>query len=184
MRLTNCSGHIRSPARGGASSSRDSMPWPSSTGWRAAIAGEQGPVGLRWYRALPLDAAVVLPGGRTVGVVRAGTDRRSDGVCQAAVEAARIAAHEWGTGARLRRDAPAPLDQAARRRAISFPGRPGEGRRRDRTGRPGLEAALDRGRHRPSAHALAHREGRFASGGEETLKGLHARGHRGRRTRG
>ena len=38
----------------------------------AAIAGEQGPVGLRWYRALPLDAAIVLPGGRTVGVVRQG----------------------------------------------------------------------------------------------------------------
>ena len=38
----------------------------------AAIAGEEGPVGLRWYRALPLDAAITLPGGRTVGVVRQG----------------------------------------------------------------------------------------------------------------
>ena len=38
----------------------------------AAIAGKEGPVGLRWYRALPLDAAITLPGGRTVGVVRQG----------------------------------------------------------------------------------------------------------------
>ncbi len=41
-------------------------------GLAAAMAGEEGPVGLRWYRALPLDAAIVLPGGRTVGVVRQG----------------------------------------------------------------------------------------------------------------
>ena len=38
----------------------------------AAIAGEEGPVGLRWYRALPLDAAITLPGDRMVGVVRQG----------------------------------------------------------------------------------------------------------------
>lgn len=38
----------------------------------AAMAGEEGPVGLRWYRALPLDAAITLPGDRTVGVVRQG----------------------------------------------------------------------------------------------------------------
>ena len=38
----------------------------------AAMAGEGGPVGLRWYRALPLDAAITLPGNRTVGVVRQG----------------------------------------------------------------------------------------------------------------
>ena len=38
----------------------------------AAMAGEEGPVGLRWYRALPLDAAIMLPGDRTVGVVRQG----------------------------------------------------------------------------------------------------------------
>lgn len=38
----------------------------------AAIAGEEGPVELRWYRGLPLDAAIALPGDRTVGVVRQG----------------------------------------------------------------------------------------------------------------
>ncbi len=37
------------------------------------------PIGFRWYRASPLDAAVELPGGRTVGIVRQGltADRSS-----------------------------------------------------------------------------------------------------------
>ena len=30
------------------------------------------PVRFRWYRAMPLDAALTLPGGRTVGIVRQG----------------------------------------------------------------------------------------------------------------
>ena len=42
----------------------------------SSIAAECGPVGLRWYRAAPLDAAVTLDDGRTLGVVRAG--RTSD----------------------------------------------------------------------------------------------------------
>ena len=36
------------------------------------IAAEQGPIGLRWYRAAPLDAAIELPDGRTLGVLRQG----------------------------------------------------------------------------------------------------------------
>ena len=40
------------------------------------MAVERGPVGLRWYRAAPLDAAIKLPDGRTLGVVRQG--RTSD----------------------------------------------------------------------------------------------------------
>ena len=38
----------------------------------SAVAAQQGPIGFRWYRAMPLDAAVALPDGRTVGVVRQG----------------------------------------------------------------------------------------------------------------
>ncbi len=38
----------------------------------ASIAALLGSVEVRWYRALPLDAAILLPGGRTVGVVRQG----------------------------------------------------------------------------------------------------------------
>ena len=38
----------------------------------STIAAECGPVGLRWYRAAPLDAAIKLPDGRFVGVVRQG----------------------------------------------------------------------------------------------------------------
>ena len=38
----------------------------------AVLSGVARPIRLRWYRALPLDAAVSLPDGRTVGVVRRG----------------------------------------------------------------------------------------------------------------
>ena len=38
----------------------------------SAVAGAAGPIGLRLYRAAPLDAALLLPGGRTLGVVRQG----------------------------------------------------------------------------------------------------------------
>lgn len=38
----------------------------------ASIAALKGPVEVRWYRAQPLDAAIILPGGCTVGVVRQG----------------------------------------------------------------------------------------------------------------
>ncbi|MCY4528246.1 MAG: MarR family winged helix-turn-helix transcriptional regulator, partial [Chloroflexi bacterium] len=36
------------------------------------IAAEQGPIGIRWYRAAPLDTAIELSGGRTLGVLRQG----------------------------------------------------------------------------------------------------------------
>ena len=38
----------------------------------ASIAAQQGAVGFRWYRATPLDAAIVLPDGRTIGIIRQG----------------------------------------------------------------------------------------------------------------
>ena len=38
----------------------------------STVAGDTGPVGLRWYRAAPLDAAITLADGRTLGVVRLG----------------------------------------------------------------------------------------------------------------
>ena len=43
----------------------------------AAISNTAYPVRFRWYRAMPLDVAVTLPGGGTVGIVRQGptTDR-------------------------------------------------------------------------------------------------------------
>ena len=42
-----------------------------------AISNVAHPVRFRWYRAMPMDAAVILPGGGTVGIVRQGptTDR-------------------------------------------------------------------------------------------------------------
>ncbi len=38
----------------------------------SSIAAEMGPIRLRWYRAAPLDAAVELADGRTLGIVRQG----------------------------------------------------------------------------------------------------------------
>ena len=38
----------------------------------AAVSGVAYPIRFRWYRASTLDAAVELPGGRTVGIVRQG----------------------------------------------------------------------------------------------------------------
>ncbi len=43
----------------------------------AAVANIHHPIRFRWYRAMPMDAAIGLPGGRTVAVIRQGhaTDR-------------------------------------------------------------------------------------------------------------
>ena len=38
----------------------------------SCIAAESGPIELRWYRAAPLDAAIELSDGRTLGIVRQG----------------------------------------------------------------------------------------------------------------
>ncbi len=38
----------------------------------AAVANVAHPVRFRWYRAAPLDAAIALPGGRTLGILRLG----------------------------------------------------------------------------------------------------------------
>ena len=38
----------------------------------AAIANAAHPISFRWYRAAPLDAAMTLPGGRTLGILRQG----------------------------------------------------------------------------------------------------------------
>ena len=39
----------------------------------SAISGVQRPIRFRWYRAMPVDAAIALPDGRVVAVVRQGT---------------------------------------------------------------------------------------------------------------
>ena len=38
----------------------------------SAVANIEHPIRFRWYRAMPMDAAITLPGGRTVAVVRQG----------------------------------------------------------------------------------------------------------------
>ncbi len=39
----------------------------------SAISGTEHPIRFRWYRALPMDAAIALPDGRVIAVVRQGT---------------------------------------------------------------------------------------------------------------
>ena len=39
----------------------------------SAISGIEHPIRFRWYRAMPVDAAVALPDGRVIAVVRQGT---------------------------------------------------------------------------------------------------------------
>ena len=73
----------------GAGLDRTLRTYPSSAQWRrifmerldavgvvyrlaSSIAAETGPIWLHWYRAAPLDAAIELSDGRTVGVVRQG----------------------------------------------------------------------------------------------------------------
>ena len=38
----------------------------------SAVSNVEYPIAFRWYRAMPMDAAMTLPGGKTVGIVRQG----------------------------------------------------------------------------------------------------------------
>ena len=40
-----------------------------------AVSNVAYPIRFRWYRAMPMDAAITLPDGRTVAVVRQGLHR-------------------------------------------------------------------------------------------------------------
>ena len=41
----------------------------------SAISNVAHPIRFHWYRAMPLDAGLILPGGETIGIVRPGTFR-------------------------------------------------------------------------------------------------------------
>ena len=53
----------------------------------SAISNAAFPVRFRWYRAMPMDAAIALPDGRTIARRQAGAHRRQDGLLQAPVAA-------------------------------------------------------------------------------------------------
>ena len=95
------------------------------------------PIRFRWYRASPLDAAVTLPDGKTVGIVRQG-----------------ITADRSGFAKR-------PL--AAARRADARRGPRPHGRRRAAQARP--EAAFHHRRARPPSHWSARRSRRVRTTG-------------------
>ena len=101
----------------------------------SVLSGIAYPIRFRWYRAMPLDAAMMLPDGKTVGIVRQGLTADRSGFCQAALAAARRADA---------RDRPRP-----------------HGRRRPAQARP--KAALDHrcaGPLRPRARGGPGRSGR------------------------
>ena len=150
----------------------------------STIAGVAHPVGLRLYRASPLDAAMTLPGGRTVGIARqAGTRRRQDGLLTAALEAVRRAAPRNGPRAGHRRGAveTRPQDAAPHRGGAAGPGT-GRGPRRTR-GRGVAPRLLRSPREPPQRPGTAGSRGRAARGGPPLAGGLARRRRPGRRPR-
>lgn len=121
----------------------------------ATVAGLAWPARLRWYRAVPADAILTLPRGRTVAVVRQGptTDRtafarrlrrlcagpRPSGVLVLLSDEVRL--HHT---ARVLRDSPAPAFLALEREAVLAEGNDLVWRMPHAEAPLSLEAALDR----------------------------------------
>ena len=62
----------RSRGAGGASCWSASKQSPSSTASPRRSPASPSPLRFRWYRAMPIDAAIALPDGRTIAIVRQG----------------------------------------------------------------------------------------------------------------
>ena len=125
----------------------------------SAVANVHHPIRFRWYRAMPMDAAIALPGGRTIGIVRQGhtADRSSF--------AKRLWRLKEGPqlrsrpAARPRRGAAAPRPQAASPETpAETQSSPWSGRRPQRgaTGRPRVAAALRQRRRQPAGRHRPH----------------------------
>ena len=149
----------------------------------STIAGVAHPVGLRLYRAGPLDAAMTLPGGRTVGIARQGHAARQDGLLTAALEAARRAAPRNGPRPGHRRGAveTRPQDAAPHRGGVAGAGT-GRGPRRTR-GRGVAPRRLRSPRGPPQRPGTAGSRGRAARGGPHHAGGPARRRRPGRRPR-
>ncbi len=125
----------------------------------AAIADLHYPLRFRWYRAMPMDASIALPDGRTLAVVRQGHTaertafakrlwRLRDGPRPGAYLVLAPDEMRLRHTARLMADAPAPVFLALERDAVSS--EPGSRVWRTASGAPLLE--LDEVLH----HVLAH----------------------------
>ena len=79
--------HSRSPSSGEGSCWSVSTPWPLYIGSPRRYPGVSHPIGIRWYRAMPIDAAIQLPDGRVHLRGPPGPDHGQDGVLQEALEA-------------------------------------------------------------------------------------------------
>ena len=87
------------------------------------------PIRFLWYRAMPMDAAVALPDGRTLAIVRQGGTTDRTGFLQAAVAAHGGSSIQRRRSARARRGAAASRPQAAGRQLHHRRSLPWSGRR-------------------------------------------------------
>ena len=134
----------------GAPCSSGSTASPSSTGSPPPSLSAAHPLRFRWLRAMPMDAAVGLPGNRVVAVVRQGSRDRQNGVRQAPL-AAQGEGHRPGAALLLMPDE-TRLRHARRLLAgalVPRVPRPRTRRCRRRPGRAHLAHALERRAHQP-----------------------------------
>ena len=107
----------------------------------SAISNAVHPIRLRLYRAKPMDAAILLPGGRTVAVVRQGLTSDRTGFSKRLWRLREGGAHRRRPPAHARRDAAEICPQAARRLPRARFPRAGARRGLRRPRRPGMASA-------------------------------------------
>ena len=105
----------------------------------SVLSGIAYPIRFRWYRAMPLDAAMMLPDGKTVGIVRQGLTADRSGFCQAALAAARRADARDRPRPHGRRRPAQARPKAALDHRCAGPLRPGARGGPGRSGRPDME---------------------------------------------
>ena len=122
----------------------------------AAVANVHLPIRFRWYRAMPMDAAIALPGGRTIAIVREGHTGRQVELRQAGLAAHGGPAIRRRPPHRPRRDPPAPrppsVDKSEGHRGPRHRRRRGRGWHR----RPGVAVALRQRRRQPAGRHRPH----------------------------
>ena len=114
----------------------------------SAVSDVAFPIRFRWYRAAPLDAAMTLPDGKTVGVVRQGLTADRSGFAKR-LAATRLADAGNGAHPRGRRRAAQARPQAALYHRRTGPVRPGARGGPGRSGRLDMESAQGQRIHRP-----------------------------------
>ena len=141
----------------------------------AGLAALEYPIRFRWYRALPLDAAVELPGGRSVGIVRRGNtaDRSPFSNRMWRLRGRPLPRSRARPHAGPRAAAPLAED-AGRLPRAGLPRRRGRGGR-GHAGRPGMNSRPRQRRRRPALPPRQPGRGRRDSRGRRVPAGLRPR---------